>query len=153
MTCRPIQWNLMLINVNKRCVFICTVRLVIGSSPAGARARLLAENTARCEMTCGGFLFVKCLWVQKCTGERAGRQVYLFVLAPWLWPWLPLWFVQCETKSLNQSFRMPSPFPPLKQLHFGPSGFQNCNNGGCAAPWLCCFRACRTNKERFFIWR
>lgn len=27
-------------------------------------------------------LFLKCLWVQTCTGEGAGWQVYLFVLAP-----------------------------------------------------------------------
>lgn len=104
------------------------------------RKVFLTENTVRCEMTWGVFLFLwvhvstKCAWVHGWESELTG----IFVcLGPWLWPWLPLWFVQRETKSLNQSFKLPSPFPPLKQLHFGPSGFPKPdNNGGCAAPRL-----------------
>lgn len=65
----------------------------------------------------------ECFWFFECRcagGHGWERQLTgIFVcLGPRLWPWLPLLFVRCETKSLNQSFKLPSPFLPLKQLHF-----------------------------------
>lgn len=80
-------------------------------------------------MAGGGSFVFEVLVSADVHGRGSGLTGIFVCLGPRRWPWLLLQFVQCATKSLNQSVRVAPSLHPRGQLHFGPSGFQKCKNG------------------------